>query len=79
MVIPLHWDAWTNTLADPREIVWLWRERRERLGYRFRPMAWLPGGGYTYPVDAAKTEYFYDRGFSDIFEEPMNLPYPSFL
>ena len=79
VVIPLHWDAWTNTLADPREIVRLWQDRRELLGDRFRPMVWLPGGRYTYPTDATKTEYFYDRGFPDIFEKPTNLPYPSFL
>lgn len=55
------------------------QELRERLGYSLRHVAWLPGGRYTYPADAAKIEYFYDRGFPDIFEEPINLPYPSFL
>ncbi len=55
------------------------KELRERLGYSLRHVAWLPGGRYTYPADAAKIEYFYDRGFPDIFEEPINLPYPSFL
>lgn len=55
------------------------QERRERLGYSFRPVTWLPGGRCTCPADAAKIKYFYNRGFPGIFEEPTNLPYPSFL
>ncbi len=76
VVIPLHWDAWTNMLADPAEVELLWRYRRERFDYRFRPYSWLPGGNFDWPRDAHRLSYRYERGFADRFAEQPNLPYP---
>jgi L-ascorbate 6-phosphate lactonase len=37
------------------------------------------GGSYTYPTDANKVEYMYDRGFHDCFDAEPNVPYRSVL
>jgi L-ascorbate 6-phosphate lactonase len=79
VVIPLHWDIWSNTLADPYEIVDLWETRRERMRYPFNPFAWLPGGRFVYPRDIGVTDYAYDRGLEDHHTRKTNLPYKSFL
>lgn len=76
VVIPLHWDAWTNMLADPEEVNYLWRFRRERFDYAFHPFCWLPGGHFDWPGDSRKLAYRHPRGFPDRFAEPANLPYP---
>lgn len=79
VVIPLHWDVWSNMLADPHEVETLWKMRRERFGYRFHPLCWLPGGRFVYPDDRNKLEYYHDRGFDDRYTHPIDLPYTSFL
>ncbi|AEB07614.1 putative L-ascorbate 6-phosphate lactonase [Coriobacterium glomerans PW2] len=79
VVVPVHWDVWSNMLADPQEVIDLWRMRRDRMGYTFYPFAWLPGGSFIYPRDAEKIAYFHDRGFSDHHMHPTDVPYPSFL
>ncbi|SER62922.1 L-ascorbate 6-phosphate lactonase [Propionibacterium cyclohexanicum] len=76
VVIPLHWDAWTTMRADPAEVSYLWRLRRDRFDYRFHPFSWLPGGHFDWPADRARIEYLYPRGFTDRFSEPTNTPYP---
>lgn len=79
VVIPLHWDVWTNMMADPREVVDLWRYRKDELGYGFCPYAWQPGGRFTYPADAHALRYHYERGFDDHHTHPINVPYRAFL
>lgn len=79
VVIPQHWDVWSNMLADPEEVIALWRMRKDRMRYRFTPLHWLPGGKFVYPDDRDMTEYFYDRGFADHHTHETNVPYPSFL
>jgi L-ascorbate 6-phosphate lactonase len=79
VVVPLHWDVWSNMLADPAEVVGLWEARRSRMRYSFRPLYWLPGGRFTYPQDIDEIEYYHDRGFEDHHTHPTNLPYKSFL
>lgn len=79
IIIPLHWDVWTNMLGDPTEIEKLWQMRREKFNYQFHPFSWLPGGKFLYPDDQNKLEYYHDRGFEDRYSHPVNLPYKSFL
>lgn len=79
VVIPMHWDAWTNALADPREVEALWRLRREHMAYTFHPFCWLPGGRYVYPRDRNRLEYFHDRGFDDRYSHPIDLPFKAFV
>jgi len=79
VVIPFHHDIWTNFLADPMEIVALWRMKKDRLGYGFSPFVWQVGGKFTWPADKDRIEYHYPRGFEDVFEGEADLPYPSFL
>jgi L-ascorbate 6-phosphate lactonase len=79
VVVPLHWDVWSNMLADPAEVVGLWEARRNRMRYSFRPLYWLPGGRFVYPQDIDEIEYYHDRGFEDHHTHPTNLPYKSFL
>ncbi len=79
VVIPVHHDIWTNFQADPREIEVLWRMRKDRLDYRFRPFLWEVGGKYVYPGDREKLAYHHPRGFEDAFEGEHDLPYLSFL
>ena len=79
VVIPIHWDVWTNFEADLTEIETLYQMRRERLGYEFKPYYWKVGGHYTYPTDANKKYFVYRRGFEDCFTEEPNVPFRSVL
>ncbi|MFI3256231.1 MAG: L-ascorbate 6-phosphate lactonase [Psittacicella sp.] len=79
VVIPLHHDIWSNFQTDPQEITVLWNFKKERVGYNFHPFIWQVGGQYTYPTDAHKITYNYDRGFDDVFTNEPELPYTSFL
>lgn len=79
VVIPIHYDVWTNFLADPKEIEVLYHMRKNRLQYKFHPFIWAVGGKYVYPTDKDKMEYCYDRGFSDCFENEPNVPFRSLL
>jgi L-ascorbate 6-phosphate lactonase len=79
VVIPIHYDVWTNFQADPAEILALYRMRKYRLGYRFKPFIWQVGGKFVYPNDKDKVEYHYERGFADCFEYEQNVPFRSIL
>ena len=79
VVIPIHWDVWTNFQANLEEINVLWRMRKDRLDYKFHPFDWAPGGRYVYPEDKDRLAYHYDRGFHDCFEYEPNVPYRSVL
>ncbi|HEY9054800.1 MAG TPA: L-ascorbate 6-phosphate lactonase [Rectinemataceae bacterium] len=79
VVIPFHHDIWTNFQADPAEILALWRMKKDRLQYSFKPFIWAVGGKFTYPDDKDRIEYHYPRGFEDVFVDDPDLPYPSFL
>lgn len=79
VVIPIHYDVWTNFQADPLEIQWLWKYRKNVLDYKFHPFIWAVGGKYVYPTDQAKQIYHYPRGFDDCFEAPQNIPFTSLL
>ena len=79
VVIPFHYDVWTNMLADPMEILALFEMRKYRLRYEFEPFIWKVGGKYTFPEDLGKREYFHRRGFEDCFVNEPNLPFKSIL
>lgn len=79
VVIPYHHDLWTNFQADPKEILYLWMMRKNRLQYKFKPFLWEVGGHFTWPNDKDLIEYHHTRGFDDVFTEEINLPFPSFL
>ena len=79
VLIPFHYDIWTNMLGDPREIELLYEFRKDRMDYKFHPFLWEVGGEYTYPQDKDKKRYMYPRGFTDAFETEPNIPYKSFL
>lgn len=79
IIIPLHWDVWTNMLGDPSEIQKLWRIRKDKFNYQFHPFSWLPGGQFIFPDDQDKLVYYHERGFKDKYTYPINLPYKSFL
>ena len=79
VVIPVHHDLWTNFQADTREIISLWRMKKDRLKYTFKPFVWQVGGGFVYPDDKDALEYHYPRGFDDAFAAEPDLPFRSFL
>ncbi|RNM30948.1 L-ascorbate 6-phosphate lactonase [Erysipelothrix rhusiopathiae] len=79
VIIPLHYDIWTNFWADPHEIVTLWNFKKDRLKYHFKPFIWQVGGEYCYPQDTHHIAFMFDRGFHDHFENDTDVPYPSFL
>jgi L-ascorbate 6-phosphate lactonase len=79
VVIPLHYDIWSNMMADTREILVLYEMRKWRLDYKFVPFIWEVGGSFTYPTDKNKREYHHRRGFEDSFTEDPNVPYKSIL
>ncbi|MFC6276248.1 L-ascorbate 6-phosphate lactonase [Psittacicella hinzii] len=79
VVIPVHHDIWSNFQSDTREIELLWKLKKDRLCWDFRPFFWQVGGQYTFPTDKDRMFYQFDRGFHDIFIDEPELPYRSFL
>ncbi len=79
VIIPFHHDIWTNFMADPKEILMLWNERKYRLKYDFSPYIWQVGGKFIYPQNRADIEFMYDRGFEDAFTIEPDLPFKSML
>lgn len=79
VVIPIHHDIWTNFKADPKEILYLWKMRKHRLQYQFKPFIWEVGGKFVWPQDKDRLEYMYDRGFHDAFAIEPDLPFKSML
>ncbi len=79
VVIPIHHDIWTNFKADPKEILYLWKMRKDRLQYKFKPFLWEVGGKFVWPIDKDRLEYMYDRGFHDAFAIEPDLPFKSML
>ena len=79
VVIPIHHDIWTNFKADPYEILVLYKMRRHRLQYDFKPFIWEVGGKFTWPQDQDRLQYMYDRGFEDAFSIEPDLPFKCML
>lgn len=79
VVIPVHHDIWANFQADPKEITELWKMKKDRLQYQFKPFIWQVGGKYVYPRDKDKLEFNFYRGFDDVFSIENDVPFPSFL
>lgn len=79
IVIPFHYDVWTNFKADPEEILMLYRFKKDSLDYQFKPFIWDVGGKYTWPEDRGKVKYHYRRGFEDCFTDEPNVPFRSIL
>lgn len=79
VVIPIHYDVWTNFMADTNEINVLYDMKKYRLDYKFHPFIWEVGGKYVYPTDQEKRAYHHRRGFEDCFEHPQNIPFRSIL
>lgn len=79
VLIPFHYDVWTNFKADPNEIVVNWQMKKDRLEYKFHPFIWEVGGSYTWPNDQDKRYYHYRRGFEDCFTHEPNVPFPGIL
>ena len=79
VVIPIHWDVWTNFQSNLDEVKVLWEMRKDRLDYKFHPYFWQVGGSYTYPTEKDKMYYNYDRGFHDCFDHEANSPFRSVL
>ena len=79
VVIPIHWDVWTNFAPDCEEIRLLYDFKKDRNEYTFHPFFWQVGGKYTYPMDENKKYFHHRRGFEDCFEQPQNIPFRSCL
>lgn len=79
VVIPFHYDVWTNFKADPLEILHIYNYKKHVLKYNFKPFIWDVGGKFTYPQDKDGIQYHYRRGFEDSFTEEPNVPFKSIL
>lgn len=79
VVIPFHYDVWTNFKADPLEILMLYDYKKYALQYKFKPFIWDVGGKFTYPNDQDMRQYHYRRGFEDAFTDEPNVPFRSIL
>ena len=79
VIIPTHYDTWSNFQSDVNAINLLYESQKERLNYKFHPFIWQIGGKYTFPQDIDKKVYNYDRGFPDVFESEYSWPYENFL
>lgn len=79
VIIPFHHDLWTNFLADPKLITEIWRRKKDRLKYTFKPYIWQVGGKFVWPTNKDDLEFMFDRGFEDAFETEPDLPFVSLL
>ncbi len=79
VVIPIHHDIWTNFMADPQDIMVMWKRKKARLKYKFKPFIWQVGGKFTWPENKDDLEFMYDRGFHDAFAMEPDLPFKSLL
>lgn len=79
VVIPFHYDVWTNFKADPAEIEMLYEFKKYTLQYKFKPYIWDVGGKFIYPDDKDKRRFHYRRGFEDCFTDEPNVPFRSIL
>ncbi|WP_440896522.1 L-ascorbate 6-phosphate lactonase [Amphibacillus sp. Q70] len=79
VVIPVHYDIWANFMADPKEIIEIWKFKKDRLKYQFKPYIWQVGGKFTYPTNKNDLEFNFNRGFDDAFTTENDTPFPSFL
>ena len=79
VVIPFHYDVWTNFKADPQEIMMLYNYKKDVLQYQFHPFIWDVGGKYVWPTDKDKYQFHYRRGFEDCFTDEPNVPFRSIL
>ena len=79
VIIPVHYDIWSNFMASAHEILELWKMRKDRLQYDFHPFIWKVGGKYTYPQDQHLVEYHHPRGFDDCFEQGSNIQFKALL
>ena len=79
VIIPVHYDIWSNFMASTDEILALWKMRKERLQYQFYPFIWEVGGKYVYPQDKDRIEYHHPRGFDDAFEHDSNIQFKALL
>ncbi len=79
VVIPIHYDVWSNFKADPLEIMHLWNYKKHVLQYQFKPFIWDVGGKFVYPNDKDLLQYHYRRGFEDAYTEEPNLPFKAIL
>ncbi len=79
VVIPVHYDVWTNFKADPLEILALYNYKKNVLHYDFKPFIWDVGGNFVYPDDKDRLQYHYRRGFEDCFTHEPNVPFRSIL
>lgn len=79
VLVPIHWDVWTNFAPDLEEIRLLYDFKKPRNEYGFHPFFWQVGGKYTYPQDQDRVYYHHPRGFEDCFEHPQNIPFRSAL
>lgn len=79
VIIPVHYETWSNFAADPREILELYNFKKDVMQYKFTPFIWQTGGKYMYPRDKDLRMYHYDRGFADRYTEEPDLNYFSML
>jgi len=77
VLIPYHYDLWSNQIADPRELELLYEFNKHR--YKFELFIWKVGGKFVYPDDRGKRRYEYPQGGEDAFTDEPNIPFPSFL
>ena len=77
VLIPFHWDTWSNQLPDMHEIATLYKFNKHK--YDFNLFCWKTGGKYLYPQDKEKMWYSFPQGQEDIFENEPNVPFPCFL
>ena len=79
VMIPYHYDLWSNMLADPADIDLLYEKNKYLLQFKFKPFIWQVGGKFVYPDDKDRRHYMYPRGMEDSYTHPIGVPYKSFL
>ena len=49
VVIPVHYDIWSNFMADQKKS-WKFGNLKDRLHYQFKPYIWQVGGKFVYQM-----------------------------
>ena len=65
VVIPVHYDIWSNFMADPKEIMEIWKFKKIVYIINLNHI-WQVGGKFVYPDDKDNLEFNFDRGFDDV-------------
>jgi L-ascorbate 6-phosphate lactonase len=77
VLIPFHYDMWSNQQIDTEELSMLYNFNKYRL--KFKLFIWRVGGSFLWPDDQDKGKYIYPIGGNDTSTDEPNIPFRTLL